>query len=121
MACISCSFLFRHAELYFQICTSPGVFAEVEAFVTGDGKGMLHSNWLEGEKCWLCDGPNHAFHEIFDATQRKFKGQSRSLHGNNTAWGSQLEPSATINPGPRYGAYLRAVFGVLSVIILQHI
>ena len=31
------------------------------------------------------------------------------LHGANTAWGAQLEPSREINPGPRYGAYLRAV------------
>lgn len=40
----------------FQVCGTPGQFVGVEAFVTGDGKGMLHSHFSEGERCWLCDG-----------------------------------------------------------------
>ena len=40
-----------------QICGTPGVFVGTEAYLTGDGKAMLNSNFLEGEKCWLCDLP----------------------------------------------------------------
>ena len=30
----------------------------ISAFLTADGKGMLSANFLEGERCWVCDGPS---------------------------------------------------------------
>ena len=41
----------------FQVSLVTGTFHAVEACLTGDGKAMLNSNFMEGHRCWLCDTP----------------------------------------------------------------
>lgn len=71
-------------DLCLRICLAPTQSRGVIAFLSGDGKAMISGNFLEGERCWLCDGPSEE-------------------------WGAKLVPDANFPAGPRYGAYLRCI------------